>query len=62
LIDDLRRVSSTGSQITAMKNEVRRKLPQVRDNGLEGAPIPMNIRYDCDSHFVRCRPSDNCRR
>jgi hypothetical protein len=60
LIDNVRRVRSTGSQIAAMENEVRRELPQVRDNGLEGVPIPVNIRYDCDSHFVRCRPSDIC--
>jgi len=35
-------------------------LPQVRDNGLQGAPIAVNIRYDRDSHFVRRRLSDNC--
>jgi hypothetical protein len=59
LIDDLRRVSSARSQIPAMDNEVRRNLPQVRDNGLEGAPIAVNIRNDCDSHFVRRLPG-NC--
>ncbi len=59
LIDDLRRVSSTGSQIAAMENEVGCDLPQVGENCLEGAPIAVNIRYDCDSHFVRCRLCDN---
>jgi hypothetical protein len=44
LIDDVRRVRSTGSQIAAMQNEVRCNLPQVPDNGLEGAPIAVNIR------------------
>jgi hypothetical protein len=43
-----------------MDNDVWCYLAQVRDNGLESAPIPVNIRYDCDSHFVRCRLSDNC--
>jgi len=52
LIDDLRRVSSPRSQIPAMDNGVRCNLPQVRDNGLQGAPIAVNIRYDRDSHFV----------
>src|SRR6266571_3887191 len=52
LIDDVRRVSSTVSQIAAMENEVRRNLPQVGDNRLEGAPVAVNIRYDGDSHFV----------
>src|SRR5216684_6072711 len=55
LIDDLRLMRSPRSQIPAMDNDVWRNLPQVRDNGLEGAPIPVNIRYDRDSHFVRCR-------
>lgn len=59
LIDDVRRVSSTVSQIAAMENEVRCDLPQVGENCLEGAPIAVNIRYDCDSHFVRCRLCDN---
>ncbi len=59
LIDDLRRVSSTGSQIATMENEVRRDLPQVGENGLESAPIAVDIRYDCDSHFVRCRFCDD---
>jgi hypothetical protein len=59
LIDDVRRVSSTGSQIAAMDYEVRCNLPQVGENRFEGAPIAVNIRYDCDSHFVRCRPCDN---
>jgi len=36
-----------------MDNEVRCHLPQVSENGLEGAPIAVNIRYDRDSHFVR---------
>jgi len=48
------RISSTGSQIAAMENEVRCNLPQVGKNCLEGAPIAVNIRYYCDSHFVRC--------
>jgi len=52
LIDDVRRVSSTVSQIAAMENQVRRDLPQISDNRLEGASIAMNIRYDRDSHFV----------
>jgi hypothetical protein len=38
-----------------MDNEVWCNLPQVRDNGLEGALIAVNIRYDRDSHFVRLR-------
>ena len=52
LIDDVRRVSSTVSQIAAMENQVRRDLPQISDNRLEGASIAMNIRYDGDFHFV----------
>jgi len=43
-----------------MDNDVWCNLPQVRDNGLQGAPIAVNIRYDRDSHFVRRRLSDNC--
>src|SRR5439155_19590085 len=54
LVDDLRRVSSTGSQIAAMDNQVGCNLPQVGENGLEGAPVAVNIRYDCDSHLVSC--------
>jgi hypothetical protein len=26
---------------------------------LEGAPIAVNIRYDCDFHFLRCRLCHN---
>src|SRR6266705_4804110 len=52
LIDDVRRVRSTVSQIAPMENEVRRDLPQVGDNRLEGAQIAVNIRYDGDFHFV----------
>src|SRR6266851_1132291 len=52
LIDDVRRVSSTVSQIAAMENELRRNLSQIGDNRLEGAPVAVNIRYDRDSHFV----------
>jgi hypothetical protein len=44
LIDDVRRVSATGSQITAVNYEVRRDLPQVSENRLEGAAIAVNIR------------------
>src|SRR5260370_41972121 len=56
LIDDVRRVSSTVSQIAALENNVRCNLPQVGENGLEGAPVAVNIRYDRDSHSVRRAP------
>ncbi len=59
LIDDVRRVRSTVSQIAAVENEVRRNLAQVGENSLEGAPIAVNIRYYCDSHFLRWRLGDN---
>ena len=55
LIDDFRRVSSPGGQIAAMDNQVRRNLPQVGENGLEGAPIAVNVRYDRDSHLSSSR-------
>ena len=51
LVDDVRRVGSTGSQIAAMENEVGCNLLEVIENGLEGAPIAMKVRYDCDSHL-----------
>src|SRR6266705_4872274 len=35
LIDDVRRVSATVSQIAAMENALRRNLPQISDNRLE---------------------------
>ena len=28
-------------------------MSQVGENCLEGAQVPVNIRYDCDSHFAR---------
>jgi len=52
-------VSSTGGQIAAMDNEVRRNLPQVGENGLERAPIAVNIRYDGDFHFVHRRACEH---
>ena len=54
LVDDVRRVSSPGSQIPAMENQVRCHLLQVGEHGLEGPPIAVNIRYDGNSHFARC--------
>jgi hypothetical protein len=58
LIDDVGWVRSPGGQIAAMDNEVGRNLAQVGENGLEGAPVAVNIRYDGDSHFVGCRLCD----
>jgi hypothetical protein len=58
LIDDLRRVSSTVSQIATMDDEVRRDLPQVGEHGFESAPVAVNVRYDRDSHLAR-RLCDN---
>ena len=51
------RISSTGSQIAAIENEIKCNLPHVGKNCLEGAPIALNIRYYCnpiyfDSFFV----------
>ena len=59
LIDDVRWLRSAVSQIAAMENEVRRNLPQVGENCLEGASIAVNIRYDCDSHLIRCLLCEN---
>lgn len=36
-----------------MHNQVGRDLPQICENRVERAQIPMNIRYDRDFHFVR---------
>jgi hypothetical protein len=44
LIDYVRRVSATGSQITAVNHEIRRDLLQIAEHRLEGAAIAMNIR------------------
>jgi len=44
LIDYVRRVSATGSQITAVNHEIRRDLLQIGENRLEGAAIAVNIR------------------
>ena len=55
LIDNLCPMRSTIGQITAMNHDVRRDLSQVRENCFEGAEVPMNIRYDRASHFVRRR-------
>ncbi len=52
LIDDLRRVSAARGQVAAVENNIRRNLLQVGENRLEGAPIAVNVGYDCDSHYV----------
>jgi hypothetical protein len=43
LIDDLGRVSATGSQVAAVDNQVGRGVPQIRKNCLERAPVAVNI-------------------
>jgi hypothetical protein len=58
LVDDVRRVRSTVSQIAAMENKVGCDLPKVGDNCLEGTSIAVNIRYYCDPHFFRFRPRE----
>jgi hypothetical protein len=44
LIDYVRRVSATSSQITAVDHEVRRDLPQIGEDCLEGTAIAVNVR------------------
>jgi hypothetical protein len=50
LIDYLGRVRPAVSQIPAMDNQIRRDLPQVSQHSLKRPKVPMNIRYDRDSH------------
>src|SRR5262249_50709874 len=52
LIDDLSRVGAVSGQIATMKGEVWGKLAEVSQNRLKGAPIAVDIRHNCDSHFV----------
>jgi hypothetical protein len=52
LIDDLGWMGAADGQIAAVENEVRCDLPQVGEDCLEGAPIAVDVRYDCDSHLV----------
>ena len=40
-------------QIAAVNDEVRRNLPQIREDGLQGTPIAVNIRDDSDPHDGR---------
>jgi hypothetical protein len=53
LIDDLGWARSAINQIAAVDNQVRRDLPQVGEDGFKRPKVPVDVRYDCDSHIRR---------
>jgi len=51
LIHNLRGTRTPISQIPAVKNQIGRRLPQIRQDRLKRRSIAVDVRYDCDAHI-----------
>ena len=51
-VHNLRGTCAAVSQIAAVKDQVGRGLPQIRQNGLKRGSVAVDVGNDCDAHHV----------